>query len=367
MSKRFRELVGIEYPLVAFSHCRDVVAAVTNSGGMGILGAAKFTPEELETELAWIDEHVGGKPYGVDVLAPPADEEKDIDDLVELRSRIPTSHHHFVDLLADRLAVPEARDGPVPREFSGIIVNRRTLQQQIDISLSHPIKFLVSGLGPFSSAVVARARSQGVAVGGLCGNVKHALRQVAGGADVVVAQGTEAAGHTGDISTLVLVPQVVDAVAPVPVLAAGGIVNGRQLAAILALGAQGAWTGSVWLTTEESDVDPAVIGKLLEARSEQTIRTRAYTGKPVRMLRTPFEDAWEDEKSPRPLPAPYQGLLVQPLLQRIYQHRRTDLMGQAVGQGVGLMRTRRSSRAVVEEMMAEMVDALDSLLRELSG
>jgi len=360
MTTPFCRQVGIDFPIVAFSHCRDVVAAVSRAGGLGVFGAAKFTPEELEIELAWIDAHVGGRPYGVDVLAPFPNDETDTPDIAALQARIPAEHAAFVEEIAARHHVPPATQGAQPRAFSGIIVNRRTLDRQIEIALSHPIRVLVSGLGPFSEGVVAQARARGVLVGGLVGSVTHALRHVDSGADFIVAQGVEAAGHTGEISTMVLTPQVVDAVAPKPVLAAGGIATGRQVAAALALGAQGVWMGSAWLTTEESDVDPIVIDKLLEAQSTQTLRTRCMTGKPVRLLRTPFEEAWNAPDAPAPLPAPLQGVLVLPFLNRVFQNRVTPLMGQAVGQAVGLLKQRRTCRATVDEIVNEMVDALES-------
>ncbi len=365
MSTGFCRQAGVEYPIVAFSHCRDVVAAVSRAGGLGVFGAAKFTPEELEIELAWIDRHVSGRPYGVDVLAPFPNEDRDTPDLDALRAQIPTEHAAFVDALGARYDVPPATQGAQPRAFSGIVVNRRTLDRQIEIALSHPIKVLVSGLGPFSEEIVAQARAQNVLIGGLVGSVAHALRHVDRGADFIVAQGTEAAGHTGEISTMVLTPQVVDAVAPRPVLAAGGIATGRQLAAALALGAQGAWMGSAWLTTEESDVDPVVIDKLLEAQSTQTLRTRCMTGKPVRLLRTPFEEAWAAPDAPAPLPAPLQGLLVLPFLNRVFQNRVTPLMGQAVGQAVGLMNQRRTCRATVEEIVRDMIETLEGVRTQL--
>lgn len=365
MPTNFCTQVGIDFPVVAFSHCRDVVVAVSRAGGLGVFGAAKFTPKELEVELRWIDEHVGGCPYGIDVLAPMAHDDRDTPDLDALRAQVPEQHTRFIEELGERFQVPPATKGATPREFSGIVINRRDLERQIDIALSHPIKLLVSGLGPFAPAVVERARAQGVLIGGLVGSVRHALRHVECGADVIVAQGTEAAGHTGDVSTLVLVPQIVDAVAPRPVLAAGGIASGRQLAAALALGAQAAWMGSAWLTTEESEVDPDVIEKLLRADSNQTLRTRCMTGKPVRVLRTPFEKAWGAPDAPPTLPAPLQGLLVLPLLNRIFQNHVIPVMGQAVGQAVGMLNQRRSCRNVVDEMMQELVDTLDGVQTDL--
>jgi len=366
MATTFCQLIGVDLPIVAFSHCRDVVAAVSRAGGIGVFGAAKFSPEELDIELSWIDEKVQGRPYGVDVLAPlPADDGRDSPDLEMLRSRIPEEHMAFMAKLAERYAVPETLDGGQRREFGGSIVSRRSLEQQIDVALNHPIKFLVSGLGPFAPDVVKRAHAQNVVIGGMCGTVTHAQRHVNCGADVVIAQGAEAGGHCGEIGTLVLTPQVVDAVAPVPVLAAGGISTGRQLAAVLALGAQGAWIGSAWLTTDESDVDPVVITKLLEAESNQTVRTRCVTGKPARLFKTGLEEAWEEPGAPSPLPPPLQGLLVLPLIRRAFRNRIVPLMGQAVGQAVGMMKSRRTCKATVDEMMVELVDTLERIRTEL--
>jgi len=367
MTTRFCAAVGVDYPIVAFSHCRDVVAAVSRAGGLGVFGAAKFTPEQLEVELSWIDEHVGGRPYGVDVLAPSPSAVDDPElDLSALAEQIPEQQRRFVDDLAERFDVPPAKEGASTFAFAGIVVSRRTIEAHVEIALSHRVKFLVSALGPFRKEIVDRAHAQGTLIGGMCGSVAHAIRHASAGADVIIAQGHEAGGHTGEISTLVLTPQVVDAVAPIPVLAAGGVGTGRQLAAVLALGAQGAWMGSAWLTTEESDVDELVIEKLLQADSSQTIRTKSLTGKPVRTLRTPLEDAWSQPNAPPTLPAPQQGLLMRPLIQRAFQNNIEPLMGSAVGQVVGLMKERRACRALVNEIMTELVETLDRVGTELS-
>ena len=365
MTTQFCKLVGIDYPIVAFTHCRDVVAAVSRAGGIGVLGAAKFTSEQLEIELAWIDAHVNGRPYGVDVLAPSLSRAAEDPDLDALERTIPKQQRDFVTQLEEKLHIPPNTGGPTPREFSGIVVSRATLDAHVQIALSHPIKLLVSALGPFRPDVMAQAKQQGVLIGGMCGSVKHARLHAAAGADVIVAQGSEAGGHTGEISTLVLTPQIVDAVAPIPVLAAGGIATGRQLAAVLALGAQGAWTGSLWLTVHGSDTDPRMIEKLLAADSTQTLRTKSVTGKPVRTLRTPLEEAWLDEDAPPTLPAPQQGMLMRPLYHSIYQNGVTSLMGHAVGQAVGLLNERRSCKAVLDEMMRELVDTIERVNTEL--
>jgi len=366
VTTEFCRRVGIENPIVAFSHCRDVVAAVTKAGGLGVLGAAHFTPAQLETELSWIDSQVNGMPYGVDVLAPqPGVGDEDGSDTTDLADQIPQQHRDFIEQLVERYDIPPSTGGAEPVEFSGIIVSRRNLDEQVEVSLRHPVRFLVSGLGPFPAEIVETAKAKSVLIGGMCGSVKHARRHVAAGADVIIAQGAEAGGHTGEMSTLVVVPQVVDAVAPVPVLAAGGIATGRQLAAVLALGAQGAWMGSTWLTTHESDVNPILVAKMLAAQSTQTVKTRCMTGKPVRLLHTEFEEAWAAADAPTALPAPLQGMLVRPLITRIFQNKVTQLMGHPVGQAVGFMNEQQTCRAVVEDLMTGLVESLEHVRSEL--
>jgi NAD(P)H-dependent flavin oxidoreductase YrpB (nitropropane dioxygenase family) len=368
MSTSFCAAANIEFPVVAFSHCRDVVAAVSKAGGLGVLGANTFTPEQLEVELAWLDANVSGKSYGVDVLTPlPVARENEEDDLSVVQKRLPEAHRKYVDSLIERLGIPAAKTDRVPMPFGdgGLIVSRRSLEQRIQVALAHPIKFLVSALGPFDPEIIEQAHARGIIIGGMVGSVKHALKHKDAGTDVIVAQGNEAAGHTGEISTMVLTPQVVDAVTPIPVLAAGGITDGRQLAAALALGAQGAWMGSVWLTTYESDVEEAVINKLLKADSGQTMRSRAQTGKPVRMLRTPFEAAWDEPDAPEPLRPPLQGLLVKPAISGIYENHMESLMGSAVGQGVGMLTSRRRADEVITDLMSTLLETIEHMVADL--
>ena len=360
----FTDLVSVEYPIVAFSHCRDVVAAVSRSGGLGVLGAATFTPEQLEAELNWIDDHVGGMPYGVDVLAPPPFAGvPETADPSQYARHIPDGHHEFMRQVVERLDIPQPKTDRIPFPFGegGLIVTRQGLAERIEVALRHPIRFLVSALGPFGADTVDRAHAAGIVIGGMCGSVKHALAHRTSGVDVVIAQGVEAGGHTGDISTLVLVPQVVDAVHPIPVLAAGGIGTGRQMAAVRALGAAGVWTGSIWLATQESDVSASVQEKLLAAESGDTVRSRSITGKPVRELRTAWHGVWEEPSAPAPLASPLQGLLVKDALAGIYENAVEPLMTSAAGQVVGLMKARRSVNQVVYDLMDEYASTLMAL------
>jgi Dioxygenases related to 2-nitropropane dioxygenase len=360
---RVTELFGIEYPIFAFSHCRDVVAAVSRAGGMGVLGALYFTPEELEVELKWIDENVGGKPYGVDVVMPAKYEGADLGDAEELLGKlqgmIPQQHRLFLEeLLAEHGVEPSTETAG--RALLGW--TDQTARPQVEVALRHPIALLANALGPPPADVVELAHEHGVKVAGLASNARHARKQVEVGVDIVVAQGTEAGGHTGDVSTMVLIPEVVDTVGPdTIVLAAGGIGGGRQMAAGLALGAEGVWTGSIWLTVEEADTPQGALPKLLKATSRDTVRSRAWTGKPARFLKTAWTEAWESEKSPGYLPMPMQYMLISDALRRIARSGDGELVTFPVGQIVGSMNQVKPASKVILEMIEEYIDAIERL------
>ena len=365
MRTQIAEELGLEFPIFAFSHCRDVVAAVSKAGGMGVLGALYFTPEELEIELSWIDEHVDGRPYGVDVVMPAKvslpPELAGVEDLEgALAAMIPDEHREFIDrVLAEHGVPPLPDDLERGRRLLGW--TPKTGRPQVDVSFKHPISLLVNALGPPPEEVVDEAHRHGVKVAALASNVKHARKHVEIGVDIVVAQGTEAGGHTGDVASMVLWPEVIEAIAPVPVLAAGGIGHGSQIAAALAMGAQGAWTGSIWLTTAESDMAAPMIEKMLAATSRDTVRSRALTGKPARQLRTEWTDAWERPDSPGTLPMPLQFMLVGDALTRIQRSGATELMGFPVGEIVGSMNEVKPVRDVIYRLVDEYLAAVDRL------
>jgi NAD(P)H-dependent flavin oxidoreductase YrpB (nitropropane dioxygenase family) len=360
MRTRATDLVGCDIPLFAFSHCRDVVAAVTNAGGCGVLGAVAHTPEQLDIDLAWIEEQVGGKPYGIDLLVPSKYAGADVGglDLDGLRANLPAEHLSFLDDLLAKHGVPPAET----TSTRTLRVDPTSMAPLLDAAFAHTPRLMASALGAPPDHFLARAHDAGIPVAALAGTVDHALRHVAAGADIVVAQGTEAGGHTGQIATMVLVPEVVDAVPGTAVLAAGGIARGRQLAAGMALGADGAWCGSVWLTTAESELTPVVREKFLAAGSGDTVRSRSMTGKPARMIRTAWTEAWEDPGNPDPLPMPLQTLLISPAMERVQQNPQArDLATYFVGQVVGSMNETRSARAVVEDMVGEFVETVERL------
>jgi NAD(P)H-dependent flavin oxidoreductase YrpB (nitropropane dioxygenase family) len=360
---------GIDFPLFAFSHCRDVVAAVTNAGGLGVLGGTAFSPQELEAELAWIDDQVRGRPYGVDIIVPAKFEGKG-ENLTTgaLVDRIPGEYRSFVTELLASHDIPSDEN----RRIGGSSLSGDTGEALLEVALRHPIKLMANALGVPPKYMIEAGQSSGVPVAALVGARQHALKQVEAGVDLIIAQGTEAGGHCGEVSTLVLVPEVLDALAEigsdVPVLAAGGIVTGRQMAACVAMGAAGAWTGSVWLTTEEAETAPHTVQKFLAASSRDTIRSAGRTGKPSRQLVSDWTDAWApNEGGQKPLPLPLQSMLVEPTLRRIDKLATNGHPGaQAlatyfVGQGVGLMNKVKPARDVVLEFIEDYVAAAERL------
>lgn len=363
------DLLGIDFPVLAFSHCRDVVAAVTNAGGFGVLGASSHTAEQLEHELVWIDDHVNGKPYGVDIVCPEKFEGKGFD-LTEdqIVAMVPAEHRDFVFGLLARFDIAPGDLGGDPFRMFGRLGDS-VGEELMDVSFRHPVKLMANALGVPPQFMIDRSKSEGVPVAALVGAKEHAIKQVAAGVDILVAQGTEAGGHCGEVTTLVLIPEVVEAVGPdVPVLAAGGIVTGRQMAAAVALGAAGAWTGSVWLTTEEAETAPYTVQKLLAATSRDTVRSKGRTGKPSRQLRSPWTDAWNvDAGGPGALPMPLQSILSENILRRIdvlaeNGHKGAQQLSTYwVGQGVGLMNKVRPAGEVVREMMEDYLDAVTRL------
>lgn len=357
---------GIDFPLFAFSHCRDVVAAVTNAGGFGVFGGAAYTPERLDQELSWIDEQVKGKPYGIDIIVPAKFEGKG-ESLSggQLSDRIPAEYRAFIaDLLAQHDIEPEEK----PRVGSAMLAGSAG-EQLLEVAVAHPIRMMANALGVPPDYMIKSGKDNDIPVAALVGAKEHALKQVAHGVDLIVAQGTEAGGHCGEVSTLVVVPEVIDAIDnAVPVLAAGGIVTGRQMAACVALGAAGAWTGSVWLTTEEAETEPHTVQKMLEATSRDTIRSTARTGKPARQLVSEWTDAWRpNEKGHPTLPLPLQSMLAEPTLRRIDKLAATGHRGaQAlstyfVGQGVGLMNKVKPACDVVFEFVEDYIAAAERL------
>ncbi|MFI2211355.1 NAD(P)H-dependent flavin oxidoreductase [Streptomyces sp. NPDC020141] len=362
METELSRALGIEHAIFGFTPFPAVAAALTRAGGLGVLGAVRYTdPDALRRDLDRMERHTEGKPYGLDVVMPARRAAGATE--AEIEAMIPEGHRKYVRDTLARHGVPELAEG----EGSGWRITgwlEQVARAQLDAAFDHPIALLANALGPPPEDVVARAHDHGVRVAALAGSARHARRHADAGIDIVVAQGYEAGGHTGEIASMVLTPEVVEAVAPLPVLSAGGIGSGEQIAAALALGAQGVWLGSLWLTTTEAELHSrALTAKLLAAGSGDTVRSRALTGKPARQLRTEWTDAWDGPESPGPLPMPLQGLLVAEAVSRIQKHEVVPLLGTPVGQIVGRMTSERSVQAVVDDLTRGFERAVDRINR----
>jgi NAD(P)H-dependent flavin oxidoreductase YrpB (nitropropane dioxygenase family) len=284
---------------------------------------------------------------------------------------IPQRHRDFVEQVLARHNVPPLpEDAPKLAGLLGWVPGMA--RSQVDVSLNHRPSLLVNALGPPPPDVVQKAHDNGMKVAALVGRADQAKKQQEAGVDIIVAQGHEAGGHTGEIATMVLVPEVVRAVHPTPVLAAGGIGSGRQMAAALALGADGVWTGSIWLTVKEADTGDVVTEKLLRADSRDTVRSRSMTGKPARQLRTPWTEAWDAPESPGALPMPLQFMLTADATARMRRSADAggpgkDLVTMPVGQIVGSMNTVRPARDLIYDMVQEYIDTVSAMSGALAA
>lgn len=368
------DLLGISHPLVGFNRSPGVVAEVTNAGGLGVLAATAYTPEELDAQLTWIEQQVDGRPYGVDLLVPEKVAAGDPADLIaSLRAQIPAEHHAFVADLLDKYGIPALGDATLAaggaRDEIMASINSDGADALLEVVFSHPIALIANALGTPPPHLVTQAKKADMVVASLVGQAKHAVRQIEAGVDVLIAQGTEAGGHTGTIATTVLTPEIVDLAGDMPVLAAGGIASGRQMAAALALGAAGVWCGSVWLSSNEDITPPAVKEKFLAASSADTLRSPLRTGKPARQLRSSYHDEWDQPGSPSPLPMPLQPMLVNEAWNRIDAAAEEGNEGARalesffIGQVVGSFGQLRPAR----EIAAEMIASCERRLAELGA
>ena len=360
------EMFDIEVPIFAFTHCRDVVVEVSKAGGFGVLGAVGFTVEQLETELQWIDERIGDKPYGVDTVIPGKYEgmgEMDPEKLeTQLRASVPQEHRDFAAKLLHDAGVPE-----LPKEEQSDRLLGWTLATalpQIECALAHDnVKLIANALGTPPPDVIQSIHGTGRKVAALCGSAYQALKHKEAGVDIVIAQGHEGGGHTGEIGSIILWPEVAQAIAPTPMLAAGGIGSGAQVAAALSVGAAGAWTGSIWLAVKEAMGAMAQKESYLTATSRDTIRSRSVTGKPARMLRNRWTEAWDEENSPSPLPMPLQGMVTLDMVRRTHQYadKAQEVAFNPVGQIVGSMNQILPAREVLAELVDGYYDSLERL------
>ncbi len=374
MKSRICELLGIEFPLIAFTHCRDVVVEVTKAGGMGVMGIASMPAEQLEIELSWIDDHIDGLPYGVDTLIPNAMLTRDSQPTLEqVLGMVPEEHKRFASQILEDHDIDTSDINDEARlAHAGFGNNLRPegAKDVVDVAFSHPIRLIANALGVPPDWLLKMGKERGVPVAALIGAKQHAINQVKAGVDILVVSGTEGGGHCGTVSSMVLIPEIYEAIqeyGDVPILAAGGIMTGKQMAAAMAMGADGVWTGSVWLTTTEAETSEVMKQKFIEASSSQTVRSRSRTGKHARQLASPWTEAWESEGSPDPLPMPLQPIVAGPALAKVRKLAEIGHEGAIevetyfVGQGVGLVDKIQSTRNVVYGFKEDFVKAYGRL------
>jgi NAD(P)H-dependent flavin oxidoreductase YrpB (nitropropane dioxygenase family) len=355
------DMLGIEFPVIAFTHCKDVAVAVINSGGFAVLGEAMHTPDDIAADIKWIRDRVDGKPFGIDLVlpasVPPAGS---LDDLV---AKIPDTHTKFAQQIKERYDVPDPK-GPVAlHQWGGL--NQEMARAQLDVLLDERVPVIASGLGS-PVFILEAAHERGIKVFGLVGRARQAKRQIEAGVDAVIAQGYDAAGHTGDVGTFSIVPEVVALAGDTPVIAAGGVTTGRHLAAALCLGASGVWTGTLWLASRESDVDMIIKERLLAATVEDTSYGKSISGMTMRVLKCPWTEEWSKPEAPAVLPAPYQMLLSSDYIQGANDHRREDLMTEAAGQGVGFVTSMKPARQILFDMVEEALASFEERVGELA-
>ncbi|HEU5421157.1 MAG TPA: nitronate monooxygenase [Streptosporangiaceae bacterium] len=372
MRTAFTDLLGVQHPIAGFNRSPAVVAAVTNAGGLGVLAATGYSPRELDAQLTWIDEQVGGRPYGVDLLVPEKLATAEPGGIrASLRAQIPDRHLAFVRDLLARYDIP-AGDGPDWMDEVGAALSPAAATTLLDVAFRHPIALVASALGTPPPSMVSRGKAAGIVVAALVGAPRHAQRQIEAGVDLLIAQGTEAGGHTGTIATMVLTPEIVSMAGERPVLAAGGIASGQQLAAALALGAAGAWCGSVWLSSEEDVANQAIKAKFLAATSSDTVRSPTRTGKPARQLRSAWHAEWERAGAPEALPMPLQPMLVSEAWQRIDAAAAAghpgalELESFYIGQVVGSFRELRPAAEITTQLAADCERQI-AVLARLAG
>jgi len=347
--------LGIQYPIFGFSHSVEVTAAITNAGGFGVYGATRDMPDAISARLAAIRSMVGDRPFGADLLLPVGMADKN--DWAAAEAEIPEAHKAFVRYLKQKYQVPD----PTGKSFfSSVVRSNELFEAQADAVLKSDVDLFASAIGT-PPHMIERAKESGKLTLSLVGAPKHVKYAKAAGVDLLVAQGYDAGGHTGPIGTMSLVPQIVDAAGEIPVLAAGGIAHGRQVVASLALGAQGVWIGTVWLTTEEHRLNRHIVEKLLKAGSADTVLTRSHSGKTCRVVRSAWSEEWEAEGAPRPLAMPYQQVLIGELLTGVMEHEIEPLMYEGAGQGVAWCNEVSTVAQVIERLVAEAREALAAL------
>jgi len=361
----FCDFLGVEYPILLAgmgvggrATPPRLVAAVSQAGGAGILGCSGLSPEETRQRIREV-RALTDRPFGVDLLLPARiadapDTRSGVRE--EIRRRYP-EHAAFVRSLLRRFDLPEV----LPENET--VVNVEYAKRVIEVVLEERVPIFAAGLGD-PEFLAPRARAQGMKLIGLSGSVRNAVRQRKSGVDAIVAQGTEAGGHTGAVASLPLIPQVVDAVSPTPVIAAGGIGDGRGIVAALALGAQAAWLGTAFLVADECEIFDASKQQIVAADSESFRVSKVWTGKTVRAFHSEISQAWAESGLPT-LDTPYQRILMEDFLASALAAGRHDLFYNIAGQVGGMLKTRRPAKDIMAGLVEGAIDELKRLQRDV--
>ncbi|USG62493.1 nitronate monooxygenase [Sneathiella marina] len=349
--------MGIRYPIFGLAHSIDVMVALGKAGGYPVFGAARSMPEEIAAEAKIMQEELDGLPFGIDLMIPASvGEETDRKKVVD---SLPQEHKDFVAGLAEKYHVPEATK---PTFFSSQTRSQQLFEEQMAATLE-------SGTHSFASAVgmppemIGRAKRYGKKTISLVGAPRHAAKARDAGVDLIVAQGYDAGGHTGPIGTFSLVPQIVKAAGDIPVLAAGGVGHGCHIAASLALGAQGVWLGTAWLTSKEHALSDVLTQKLLKATSLDTEISYSHSGKPARLIKTAWTEEWNKESAPTPLSMPYQQVLTADIIAGINEHEVEPLIYDATGQCIVWFNELKTVDEIMKRLVSETNDSFANITR----
>ncbi len=361
LHNRLCDELGIEYPIFQAGMGGrsnptppELVAAVSEAGGMGVLGVAGLEADEVTRRIREVRK-LTGKPFGVDTLLP-AKLATAAPTRSGVREQIAREHPKHLRLMED---LRQQYDLPAVQVDNEIVVDVEFMRRQLDAILAENVPLFVAALGD-PGIIADRAKAQGMKLMGIAGNVRNAYRQVRSGTDIVIAGAVEGGGHVGPIASFPLIPQLVDAVAPVPVVAAGGIADGRGVAAALALGAQAAWVGTAFLVADECGIPDFQKQQLIDSEANDFIVSRCWTGKTTRTLNNPVTKAWTQSEL-EPLDAPLQKVLVEDFQLAAEQQGRLDLALNPAGQIGGMLKTRKPAEEILTDMVVGAIEVLKDL------
>lgn len=349
------DLLEIRHPIFGFSHEPDVVVALAQAGGFPVLGLGRDEPARIPDIVSEVESRLKGLPYGIDLMLPANVPEQA--DLAGLRASLPQEHVEFVDGLRRRFGIKPPLK---PSFFTSHARSEALFEAQIDAVLQSNARVVATAIG-LRPGLIQEARQRGKLSFSLAGSVRHAQKALALGVDVLVAQGYDAGGHTGPVGTMSLLPQVIAAANGKPVLAAGGIATGGQVLGCIGMGAQGAWLGTLWMAARENHTPAALLQRLVASGSEDTLISRAHSGKPCRVVRSEWIDAWEADGSPAPLKMPLQQVLTGDVFASLHEHGEPRLIYEAAGQSVFGIDGETCVADQMRKLVREMDEAWDCL------